>query len=371
MTKSPLNLPLKVAVIGPGGVGGACIKEILREPALKLVSVLGFNPSNSGRDAGELVGHPAAGVAVTTDLEEFLAIDADCVLYTGAPPFDNFMEDVTVRLLEMGRNVISVTGFFFPPSQGEESLRRIEEACVRGQASLHGTGENPGFMLERLAVTASAVANKIERISVVEAVNSDRLVGEAMKQFGFGQDPAAMYDGPYLKLVEKYLFVEAIEQTGVQLFGARPDRIESNAIYEPATVPIELEVMTIEPGQVSVITHHFKGYYGDDAKISLCSIAYVRKEDEPFEGIVASDQWRIEVEGKPTSIRLDVTAFASLDQNLEVLEGDPTIPAYYMTASILTQAIPVVCAAPPGIVYPKFFSHGGTLEKFRKTGRID
>ncbi|WP_340318181.1 hypothetical protein [Rhizorhabdus argentea] len=371
MNNSPLNLPLKVAVIGPGGVGGACIREILREPSLELAGVLAFNVASSGRDAGELVGRPAAGVAVTTDLEEFLAIDVDCVLYTGAPPFDSFMEDVTVRLLEKGRNVISVTGFFFPPSQGETSLRRIEEACHRGQASLHGTGENPGFMLERLAVTASAIANTIERVSVVEAVNTASLVGEAMKQFGFGQDPATMYDGPYIKLLEKYLFVEAIEQTGVQLFGARPDRIEANSVYEAAKEPIELEIMTIEPGQVSVITHHYEGYYGDDAKISVCSIAYLRKEDEPFEGIVASDQWRIEVEGKPASIRLDVTAFASVERNLEVLEDDATMPCYYMTASILTQAIPVVCAAPPGIVYPKFFSHGGTLEKFRRTGRVE
>lgn len=371
MTSRTMNLPLKVAVIGPGGVGGACIKEILREPALKLVGVLGFNASNSGRDAGELVGRPAAGVAVTTDLEQFLAIDADCVLYTGAPPFNSFMEDVTIRLLEKGRNVISCTGYFFPPSQGETSLRRLEEACDRGQASLHGTGENPGFMLERLAVTASAIANTIERVSVVEAVNSSGLVGEAMTQFGFGQDPASMYDGPYIAMLEKYLFVEAVEQTGVQLFGARPDRVVGNAIYEPAKEPIELPIMTIEPGQVSIVTHHFQGYYGDDAKISLCAIAYLREEDAPFEGIVASDQWRIEVEGKPASIRLDVTAFASVDQNLEVLEGDPTIPAYYMTASIITQAIPVVCAAPPGIVYPTFFSHGGTLEKYRKTGRVE
>lgn len=371
MDKTTLNRPLKVAVIGPGGVGGACIKEIIREPALQLVGVLGFNASNSGRDAGELVGRPACGVAVTTDLEQFLAIDADCVLYTGAPPFTSFMEDVTVQLLEKGRNVISCTGFFFPPSQGETSLRRLEEACHRGNASLHGTGENPGFMLERLAVTASAICNTIKRVSVVEAVSCSGLVGEAMTQFGFGQDPATMSNGPYIKLLEKYLYVEAVEQTGMQLFGARPDRVEANSIYEPAKEAIELPIMTVEPGQTSIITHHYQGYYGDDAKISVCAIAYLRKEDEPFEGIVASDQWRIEVEGKPASIRLDVTAFASVDQNLEVLEGDPTIPSYYMTASVITQAIPVVCAAPPGIVYPKFFSHGGTLEKFRKTGRIE
>ncbi|SCW77913.1 4-hydroxy-tetrahydrodipicolinate reductase [Sphingobium faniae] len=366
MTNKPSFKPLRVAVVGPGGIGGACIKEILREPALDLVAVLAFNPASAGKDAGELVGKPSTGITVTNDVESFLAVPADCVVYAGAPPFDTFMEDLAVRLLESGCNVISSTGFFFPPAQGEESLRRLEDACRRGNASLHGTGENPGFMLERLAVTASAVANTIERISVEEAVDCSRIVGEAMKQFGFGRDPAEMQaGGPLDPVWRKYLFVESVHQTGVQLFGERPDRVEHKPSYHPAQETIELPIMTIEPGQVGIINHRFVGFYGDDPKISLEVTWYLRRQDAPFDNIGSSDHWRIEIEGKPTSIRIDAAALASVDRNSELHEGDPTIPSYYITAALITQAIPVVCAAPAGIVYPQFFSHGGTLQKFR------
>jgi 4-hydroxy-tetrahydrodipicolinate reductase len=372
MTDRKLNKPLRVAVVGPGGVGKACIKEILREPALKLVGVVAFNPASAGRDVGELVGRPATGVKVTNDIETLFSTDIDCVLYTGAPPFGSFMEDLAVRLLESGRNVISSTGFFYPPVQGEASLRRLEAACKKGNASLHGTGENPGFMLERLAVTASAVCNTIERVSVIEAVNCSRLMGEAMRQFGFGRDPAEMLaGGPLDEVWKRYLFVESVHQTGVQLFGKAPQAVEHKPSYIATRETIKLPIMTIEPGQVGKINHRFVGLYDGKPKITLEVTWYLRREDAPFTNIQASDHWRIEVEGKPSSIRIDASALASVDRNEELNENDETIPSYYITAALITQAIPVVCAAPAGIVYPQVFSHGGTLQKFRETGRVD
>jgi hypothetical protein len=88
-------------------------------------------------------------------------------------------------------------------------------------------------------------------------------------------------------------------------------------------------------------------------------------KDAPFkEEGGAHDKWKIEIEGKPASLKLSLEAVASIDRNEDMHPGDPTIPSYYVTSAILLQAVPVVCAAPPGFVYANTFTNA--VEDFHR-----
>ena len=349
----------KVIVWGPGGVGRACLRELIRVPEFELVGVLAFNPAKNGKDVGDLLGLPPTGVIVTTDKEAIFKLKADCVLYTGAPPFDAAaMDEVVMRFLESGTNVICSTAYFFPPLQGQAYVDKLENACRKGGASLHGTGENPGFMMERLALTVTGLCNRVERMSVREAVDVSRLVGEALKQYGFGQDPEVMRQpGPLDDLWKKYLFAETISLTSMAIYGRMPDEIEHISTYEPAEKDIVIDYMTVEKGKVALIRHDFYGHIDSARRLHLQMTWYLGKENSPFAGTGGSDNWKIEIEGYPCSIRMDLEALASIDRNQELHEGDETIQSYYATGVVLVQAIPVVCEAQPGIVYPRIFAH--------------
>ena len=65
-----------------GGVGRGAIDAIATHPELELVGCWVHSEEKVGRDAGELAGCGALGVAATHDVDEIVAMDADCVLYS-------------------------------------------------------------------------------------------------------------------------------------------------------------------------------------------------------------------------------------------------------------------------------------------------
>jgi 2,4-diaminopentanoate dehydrogenase len=73
----------RVIVWGTGFVGKLVIAELFEHPAFELAAVLAHDPRKDGVDAGVLVGGPARGLCVTTDVERALAIEADAVAYFG------------------------------------------------------------------------------------------------------------------------------------------------------------------------------------------------------------------------------------------------------------------------------------------------
>jgi 2,4-diaminopentanoate dehydrogenase len=213
-------------------------------------------------------------------------------------------------------------------------------------------------MMERLALTATALCHRVERITVRETVECSRLVGEALKQIGFGQDPEAMRRSVALDaLWEKFMFTESIALVSTAIYGRVPDRIEHRSTYEPAKQDIVIDCMTIAEGTVGLIQHEFIGWLDQSPRLELGMTWYHKTADPQLKQGGGSDLWTIEIEGYPCSLRMNLEALASIARNEELHPGDPTIPTYHATAAVIVQAIPVVCEALPGIVYPRIFSH--------------
>jgi 2,4-diaminopentanoate dehydrogenase len=360
-----MSKPYRIIVWGPSNLGNACIREILRLPDFELIGVLGYSAHKNGKDIGALLGLPDCGVRVTTNKEAMFALPADCVIYTSAPPFDrDTMERDVIRLLESGKNVVSATAFFYAPFHGRAYVDTFEAACRKGGTSLHGTGENGGFMLERLATTLSALTNTVERVKLQESVYVGNIPAPTLAQYGFGVDPAEALSGPVNTIFKRWMFVESVTFACVALFGRTPERVEHNPIYEPSREDVAAESITIHKGKTRFVRHMFNAILDGKPRVTIELLWYVRHEDAPFRDEGGSDKWKIEIEGKPTSLKMTLEAVASIDRNLELHPGDPTIPSYYATASVLLQAVPVVVAAPPGIVYATTFTN--SVEDFHR-----
>ena len=75
-------MPYKVIQWATGGVGRAAIQGIADHPQLALVGCWVHSADKAGRDAGDLAGIDATGIAATSDVDALLALEADCVLYS-------------------------------------------------------------------------------------------------------------------------------------------------------------------------------------------------------------------------------------------------------------------------------------------------
>ena len=104
-----------------GNIGARTMRAVLEHPNLTLAGVYVHTPAKAGLDAGELSGGglDATGVVATHDIDEILALGADCVLYT---PRTCGFDDVCA-LLSSGVNVVSTRGeFHHPPSLDRKSV---------------------------------------------------------------------------------------------------------------------------------------------------------------------------------------------------------------------------------------------------------
>src|ERR1700730_9782619 len=103
-----MSSPSKLRVIqwATGGVGKAAIQCVLNHPQLELVGCWVHSADKNGRDVGEMLGIESLGAAATSSIDEVLALDADCVVYSPLIPND----DEVVAILRSGKNVVTTVG---------------------------------------------------------------------------------------------------------------------------------------------------------------------------------------------------------------------------------------------------------------------
>ena len=360
--------PYKVILAGTGGIGQAVLKEIFRCPEFELVGVLGFNRKKEGLDVGEILGREPIGMKVTRDAQAVAELDADCVIWCGYFPLPHVaekMDRLVIQFLESGKHVITPACYHYPHLHGEDYVKPFEDACRVGNSCLHGTGENPGFWMERFALTLTGLCNDVEYIKLDEYCNLALTTGDEKmwRAAGFGVTPEEAEElGAYRKTWEKHYFIESLNLASMSLYGQTLDHFEFKTDHHVCAEAFELSQANGDPfdmafpkGTVEAVTHSFHGYIDGKRRLYAACNNFLSPDHSPFEGKQDST-WDIEIEGKPTSIRCNVAAQASFKDNLIFYPGDNTSPLYYASIAPILQAIPVVCGHEPGIVYPSTFA---------------
>ncbi len=189
-------MPYKVFQWASGTVGGHAARVALQRDSLELVGLHVYSADKAGRDVGELLGLPAAGVQTTNSLDTLLQSGADVVIHAPLASMvyaDNPQQDLDdiCTLLAAGLNVITVVGYMYPKVYGAEVVNRLQQACTEGGSTFHSTGLNPGWMGDLIPLTMSALAERVDHIHVLEISNfeyypSPEIMFESM---GFNSTP--------------------------------------------------------------------------------------------------------------------------------------------------------------------------------------
>ena len=183
---SPNGKPLRVIQWATGGVGKAAVEAVVNHPELELVGCWVHSAVKSGRDVGEILGREPLGVVASSNKDDVLAIDADCVVYSPLIPDD---EEVKA-ILRSGKNIVTPVGWVYPDPT-DPGVQAIEKACANGGVSLHGSGIHPGGITEKFPLMISALSTAIthvraEEFSDIRTYNAPDVVHHIM---GFGKSP--------------------------------------------------------------------------------------------------------------------------------------------------------------------------------------
>lgn len=328
-----------------GGMGRNCLRALIDHPAMQLCGVHVYDPRKVGRDAGQLARREPTGVLATNDVEAILALDADVVVHAAriVPPYGAHDADL-IRLLASGKDVISINGYSHPRHWGGARLAALEAACREGGSTLLGAGLNPGFVGEQLAVVATSVCTAIDQVEVVESVDCTPVQHPTyvFDTLGFGADPAAVDPndpafGPAAALNGMYTEVLAAMATRL---GMVLERIETAHRAYPATFDLQVAAGRIARGRLA---HYHWCWHGIvDGRVTLVMSIHWYMETAHL-GDPKPPLWRVHVAGQP-GVRMSI--------ELEKRAGDttPTSAEQIALAGAVINAIPVVCAAPPGVM---------------------
>jgi|SRR5580700_8501852 hypothetical protein len=348
--------PYKVVVWGPGVLGTLLLHEIGKLPELELVGVLAYSDAKDGVNVGTYLGTEATGLTMTTDKEQIFALPADCVLFctqatAGADIGSETTKDVC-RLLASGKNVVTAIGYHYPQFHGHELLDMLEAACLAGGTSLHSTGVNPGLFNERFATTLSAVCTRIDSVTVQEIGMSGTVDSiDMMRMVGWGQPPPPAPE--IMEMAVRY-YGESVTHA-CELLGRSVERVEPECDYVLADRDYDVNGMTIAKDTMGCVIHKFTAIVEGRPFFRLEEYFIAVPELAPIP-VPCSAHWTITIEGEPTSISASIDMQPSFaEHSPTAAPGDPP-PAYYATGVPMIQAIPVVCAAPTGIVYPSVFT---------------
>ena len=326
-----------------GVVGSAALRSIVRHPKLQLVGVKVYSDDKKGRDAGEIVGIDQTGVIATLDVEEIMALDADCVLYC---PFPWDFGEIC-RLLESGKHVITPCPYWFPFIQNPEVAASIDAACKKGNVNMHASGCNPGGIAERFPLTFTGWCNRIDRITMTECGDCRTYSSEGVMRdlMNLGKTPEEASNNRLKELLAKswYQSIDMIAEglgSDVVSYQAKHDFILANQ-------PIETAVGIIEEGTIALNHYRHIGTTREGTEIIQEQIWYVddiqqtrlqSKMDIPRES-----GWRIKLEGD-VNLNIDIDFPPELTQDERVAQGLST------TAFHLVNAVPQVCeAGDPGL----------------------
>ena len=332
-------MTLRVVQWTTGNVGKQSAIAIARNPGLELVGCYAWSADKVGRDVGELCGLPPLGVSATDDVNALLALRPDCVVYNPMWP----SVDELVRILSAGVNVVSTAAFINGSRLGPDR-KRLVDACDRGGSSLFGTGISPGWA-ELLGIVLAGISSRIDKITISEAAHTalyDSPDTERPAGFGYPIDPP---DLKKMTAAGTAVFGEGVALVADAL-GVELDEVVCESEHAKTTADLDLGSWRIAAGCVAGVAASWQGRVGARTVVELnvrWKKALVLEPDWKIE-----DGYKIEVQGLPT-IRSTLQFLPPPDFQVKQL-ADFMVLGHIMTAMPAANAIPVVVAAPPGIV---------------------
>ena len=310
---------ITVAQYGIGPIGAEIARLLLSKSWVKIVAAVDIDPAKIGRDLGEVIGlgHDV-GVKVTGDLN----VKADVVCHsTGSR-----LRDVATQLrelLERGSHVVSTCEELSFPLD-VEVREQLQHAARSANVTLLGTGVNPGFVMDKLPLTISAVCQSVESMQVIRIQNASTRREPLQRKVGAGMSAqefrAAVESGKikHMGLRESLLMIG--NGLGIEFESVSAERIDPVI----AEKPVVTQYLKVAPGEVAGVHQTIFGTGKIDVSLELRM--YVGAED------VAAD--RVIIKGVP-------------NVEMEIKEG---VHGDRATAAMVVNSIPRVVQARPGVL---------------------
>jgi len=316
---------IRVVQFGVGPIGASIVRLMRQKTSIEMAGAIDNDPEKAGRDLGEVVGAPDApwGIGVFADANTVLEKPADVVVHSTSSYLTSVMDQL-LQCLSAGCCIVSTCEELSYPFRKHPDLSAKLDAAAKDEGvALVGTGVNPGFILDKLVLTLSAVAQRVDSARAVRVVDASKRRLTLQKKIGAGMTPEEFRAQVNAGIIKHHGLPESVAMVADGLGFAIDDITET---IDPviAQETINTQYLEVAPGQVAGVHQIARGTARGEEKIYLELRMYVGAK-QPADSV--------ELKGEP---------------NLSLVIPGGT-HGDVATAAVVVNTIPAIVAAPAGL----------------------
>src|ERR1700683_169437 len=316
---------IRVVQFGVGPIGASIARLMRQKAMIDIVGSIDKDPAKVGRDLGEVVGASDApwGVIISAESQPALEKSVDIVVHSTSSYLTSVMDQLK-ECLAAGCCIVSTCEeLAYPWKKHPELSKQLDAAAKEEGVALLGTGVNPGFVMDKLVLTLSAVSQRVNWGSAVRVVDASKRRLPLQRKIGAGMTPEEFRAQVAAGVIKHHGLPESIAMVADGL-GFALDDISETIDPVIAEEDVKTEFLQVLRGQVAGVHQLARGTIGGKEKIFMELKMYVGAKQ-------TSDT--IELKGEPNI-------------SLIIVGGTPGDMA---TAAVVVNAIPVLLAAPAGL----------------------
>jgi 4-hydroxy-tetrahydrodipicolinate reductase len=316
---------IRVVQFGVGPIGASIARLMRQKATLEIVGAIDKDPVKVGRDLGEVTGAPDApwGIAISAAARPSLGKSVDIVVHSTSSYLPSVMDQL-LECLAAGCCIVSTCEeLAYPWRKHPDLSKQLDSAAKEEGVALLGTGVNPGFVMDKLVLTLSAVSQRVDWASAVRIVDASKRRLPLQRKIGAGMTPEEFRTQVAAGVIKHHGLPESIAMVADGLGFALDDISETiNPVI--AEEEVKTEFLEVASGQVAGVHQIARGTAAGKEKIFMELKMYVGAKQP-------SDT--IELKGEP---------------NLSLLIPGGT-HGDVATAAVVVNAISAILAAPAGL----------------------
>jgi len=296
--------------LGPIGAG---IAELALQRGHRLIAAVDIDPAKAGRPAAALIPGAPADLVVTADATTVLNAGVDLVLHSTQSRLSQVLPQL-LPLVDAGLAVISTCEeLAFPWHHHPVEAASLDTLAKSRGVAVVGLGVNPGFVMDLLPVLLTATCRDVRQITVERVVDVDMRRLPLQQKVGTGLSVQEFRRGVAEGRIGHVGLPQSVAMIAHAL-GWTLERIEES-----------IEAVAGSDGVARGLHQVCRGVHNGVALITL-DLTMASGVDQPRDTVI--------IDGTPP-IQATITGG---------IQGDQA------TGAIVVNAIPVVLAAPPGLL---------------------
>lgn len=265
---------------GVGPIGAGLARLMREKQSIEIIGAIDTDPAKAGRDLGEVVGAADApwGVSITSDADALLQESADVVVHSTSSSLPAVADQLIACLAAEACVVSTCEELAYPFRKHPQLAAKLDAEAKNWGVALVGTGVNPGFVMDKLVATLSAVAQQVESVRVTRIVDAAGRREPLQKKVGAGMSVEEFRAQVAAGVIKHHGLPESVALVSDAL-GLGVDEITE--IIEPmvAGETVRTAYLEVAAGQAAGVHQIARGLAGGVEKIYMELQMYVGAKD--------------------------------------------------------------------------------------------